>query len=151
MLDDEGGSLETEAAVVAGLRWLAAHQENDGHWSLNHFSHFDNRNGRSDGEGGESDIAATALSLLPFLGAGQSHKLGMYQDAVGRGLKWLVSQQKPNGDLRGPGMGRMYAHGLATIVLCEAVAMTDDDSLRGPAISATEFIVRAKSARRLAL
>lgn len=142
MLDEEGGSLATETAVVAGLRWLASHQEKDGHWSLDHFSHASEGNGN--GGGGHSDVAATALALLPFLGAGQSHKLGMYQDAVGRGLKWLVAQQKPDGDLRGDGIGRMYAHGLATIVLCEAVAMTDDESLRGPAISATEYIVRAQ-------
>ena len=144
LLDEEGGSLATEAAVVAGLRWLAAHQEKDGHWSLDHFSHAGDCNGRCNGEGGNSDTAGTALALLPFLGAGQSQKLGMYQDTVERGLKWLVKQQKPDGDLRGGGIGRMYAQGLATIVLCEAVAMTNDDSLRGPAISATEFIVRAQ-------
>jgi hypothetical protein len=144
LLDEEGGSLATEAAVVAGLRWLSMHQERDGHWSLDHFSHAGDCNGRCNGEGGNSDVAATALALLPFLGAGQSHKLGIYQDTVARGLKWLVKQQKPDGDLRGAGMGHMYAHGLATIVLCEAAAMTGDESLRGPAISATEFIIRAQ-------
>jgi hypothetical protein len=145
LLDEEGGSLKTEAAVVRGLRWFAGHQEKDGHWSLDNFSHAGDCNGQCDGRGGDSDVAATALALLPFLGAGQSHKLGIYQDNVDRGLRWLVKQQKPDGDLRGSGgLGRMYAHGLATIVLCEAVAMTNDDSLRGPAISAAEFIVRAQ-------
>lgn len=146
ILDEEGGSLETERAVVAGLHWLAAHQEKDGHWSLDHFSRAGDCDGRCDGRGGFSDNAATALALLPFLGAAQSHKMGSYQSVVERGLKWLIARQEPNGDLRGPGMARMYAHSLSTIVLCEALAMTGDDHLlRGPATGAVEYIVRAQN------
>ena len=130
----------------AGLRWFAGHQEKDGHWSLDNFSHA-RRLQRPVRRPRRRLRCCRALRwrCLPFLGAGQSHKLGIYQDTVDRGLKWLVKQQKPDGDLRGSGgIGRMYAHGLATIVLCEAVAMTNDESLRGPAISAAEFIVRAQ-------
>ncbi len=89
-------------------------------------------------------MAATALALLPFLGAGQSHKRGEYQDAIDRGLQWLVDHQPADGGLQGRGIGRMYAHGLATIVLCEALAMSRDDSLRPPAQRAIDFIVRAQ-------
>jgi hypothetical protein len=38
----------------------------------------------------------------------------------------------------------MYAHGMASIVLCEAFAMTGDDTLRVPAQRAIDFIVRAQ-------
>jgi hypothetical protein len=89
-------------------------------------------------------MAATALSLLPFLGAGQTHLEGEYTDEVLRALQWIAQQQKENGDLRGSGDGRMYAHGQATIALCEAFALTGDEQLREPAQLAINFIVRAQ-------
>jgi len=143
IVEQEGGSVETEAAVAAGLRWLARHQSGDGRWSLDRFSHAGDCDGQCDGEGTESDVAATALALLPFLGAGQTQRQGMYQDAVDRGLKWLLSRQRENGSLMDRG-GRMYAHGLATIVICETLAMSDDESLRSPAQAAINFIVAAQ-------
>src|SRR5690606_21041897 len=91
-----------------------------------------------------SDTAATALALLPFLGAGQTHKSGQYRDTVGKGLRWLVMMQTNDGDLRGMGSGRMYAHGIASIALCEAYALTNDSSLRGPAQRAIDFIAAAQ-------
>jgi hypothetical protein len=144
VVEDEGGSIYTEAAVAAGLRWLALHQSGDGRWSLDRFSSAGDCDGQCDGEGIESDTAATALALLPFLGAGQSQKQGLHHDAVDRGLKWLVSRQRRDGSLMESGGGRMYAHGLATIVLCEALAMSGDDSLRPAAQRAIDFIVRAQ-------
>ena len=82
-----------------------------------------------------SDTAGTSLVLLPYLGAGQTHLTGRYKDAVSAGLRWLVQHQAPNGDLRAGSSGNsgMYAHGQATIVLCEAFAMTGDEELRVPA------------------
>jgi hypothetical protein len=73
-----------DTAIADGLRWLALHQGADGRWSLNHF----NRSARTAPLPGgrtvtcncggqasrDSDIAATAFALLPFLGAGYSHK-----------------------------------------------------------------------------
>ncbi len=144
IVEEEGGSIQTEAAVAAGLRWLARHQSSGGQWQLDRFSHAGDCNGQCDGEGMESNEAATALALLPFLGAGQSHKLGLYQDAVDRGLKWLVSRQRADGSLMGNGGGRMYAHGIATIVLCEAVAMSGDNSFRPAAQRAIDFIAGAQ-------
>jgi len=141
-----GGSEETEAAVARGLAWLARHQNANGSWSLDKF-HLAPKatSGKQDGLGSVySDTAATALALMAFLGAGQTHKQGEYQDVVKAGLRWLLYNQGPDGDLRGPGSGRMYAHGMASIVLCEAFAMTGDDTLRVPAQRAIDFIVRAQ-------
>lgn len=145
MVQREGGTTFTEAAVARGLRWLAKHQNRDGSWSLDRF----HRAGDCDcGDGGNIDSreAATALALLPFLGAGQTHLSGLYRDEVASGLRWLLQQQKPNGDLRGssaqyPGM---YAQGQATIVLCEAFYMTGDEALRTPAQLAVDFIAAAQ-------
>ena len=38
----------------------------------------------------------------------------------------------------------MYDQGLATIVLCEAFAMTQDENLRGPAQACLNFVVAAQ-------
>jgi len=128
----EGGTTLTEAAVARGLRWLSQQQKGDGRWSER-------------GAGWEN--AETSLALLPFLGAGQTHFTGMYKDHVAKGLRWLLRRQRENGDLRGseaqhPGM---YAHGIASIVLCDAFAMTGDESLRVPAQKSLDFIVAAQS------
>ncbi|MGM0487816.1 MAG: prenyltransferase/squalene oxidase repeat-containing protein [Planctomycetota bacterium] len=145
MVKREGGTTLTEAAVARGLRWLSRHQGEDGSWSLDRFHHAGEC--RCDGRGGlSSDSAGTALALLPFLGAGQTHLTGIYQDEVARGLRWLIQHQAPNGDLRGtskqyPGM---YAQGQAAIVLCEAFLMTGDEQLREPARKAIKFIVDAQ-------
>src|SRR5207247_8008651 len=37
MVQTGGGSKESEAAVARALKWIALHQANDGHWSLNSF------------------------------------------------------------------------------------------------------------------
>jgi hypothetical protein len=151
LVEHEGGTIFTEAGVVHGLRWLSRHQAEDGHWSLDHFSHHGGCNGRCGGHGqAHSDTGGTALALLPFLGAGQTHERGIYQSNVRRGLGWLIDQQrrhndpKEDGDLRGEGSGNMYAHGIAAIALCEAYALSHDDWLREPAQRAVNFIVHAQ-------
>ena len=47
------------------------------------------------------------------------------------------------GALNEPG-GQMYAHGLASIALCEAYAMTHDKDLLAPAQAALDFICFAQ-------
>lgn len=135
----EGGTSLTEAAVARGLRWLAQVQNDDGSWSL---SNYDD----SHRQGNRGDAAATSLALLPFLGAGQTHEFGIYRETVSRGLAWLIDNQESDGDLRinFSGNAGMYAHGQATIVLCEALAMTGDQKFRQPAQKAIDFIQRAQ-------
>lgn len=141
----EGGTNETEAAVARGLAWLAAHQFEDGHWGLEDFGHAGDCGGRCGMEGtGRSDTGATALALLPFLGAGETHLSGRYQATVAKGVRWLMDAQEENRGLMGSGIGQMYAHGQATIVLCESYALTHDSLLRGPAQRAIDFIVAAQ-------
>ena len=140
MLASAGGTLLTEAAVARGLRWLASVQNTDGSWSLKNYDKHGNPSNKG-------DCMATALSLLPFLGAGQTHEFGIYQTNVARGLSWMIQNQLPNGDLRA-GLrteAGMYAHGQSTIVFCEVLAMTGDAQFRDPAQRAIEFIERAQS------
>ena len=141
----EGGTTLTEAAVSRGLRWLANHQNEDGSWSLSGFHRAGECSCSGDGAFATKS-PGTALALLPFLGAGQTHLTGKYKGTVSRGLKWLLENQTAEGDLRAGAHGNegMYTQGQATIVLCEALAMTGDEALRQPAQKAVDFVAAAQ-------
>jgi hypothetical protein len=145
-----GGSEGSEQAVEMGLDFLARHQNVDGSWSLQRFSQ--GRPGYENaGEGRMvSDTAATGLAMLAFLGAGYTHTDGKYRLVVGRGLNYLLGNQRPDGDLFLPQEAKsnlnvwLYSHGIASIALCEAYGMTRDPNLRQPAQRALDFIVAAQ-------
>ncbi|MCS7238810.1 MAG: hypothetical protein NZ899_11160 [Thermoguttaceae bacterium] len=153
-----GGSESTETAVEMGLAFLRAYQFPDGRWRFDavpegctpfpELERFGSVSGGAEGAY-RADTAATALAVLAFLGAGYTHQGGLYREAVAKGLRWLVNQQKPDGsifsDETEPKRGaRMYAHGMASIALCEAYGMTRDSALRGPAEAAVQFILFAQ-------
>ncbi|QDU58901.1 prenyltransferase/squalene oxidase repeat-containing protein [Aeoliella mucimassa] len=147
VLEAEGGTNLTEAAVAKALRWLALHQNNDGSWSLDRFDHAGECNGRChDRASMHSDEGATALALQAMLGAGQTHRTGIYRDTVSHGLQYLLFAQSANGSLatesdRNAGM---YSHALATIALADAYALTGDEMLHDPAQRAVNFLVHAQ-------
>lgn len=83
------------------------------------------------------------MALLPFLGAGQTHIQGEYKNTVKMALYFLASRQKANGSFHESG-GSMYSHGLCSIAMCEAYAMTKDRALMRPAQASINFIVYAQ-------
>ena len=87
------------------------------------------------------------MALLPFLGAGQTHKSkGIYRQTIAKGLTWLMQQEDHEGKLSDHCAGRpMYAQGLATITLCEAYGMTRDESVGSAARRAVAYIQRAQN------
>ena len=99
-----GGSAASEAAVEAGLAWLAAHQYPDGSWRFD-LENCPGCQGSCRNSGfARTDSASTGLALLCFLGAGYTHQDGPYQDAVTNGLYFLTQQMvitPHGGDLRG--------------------------------------------------
>ncbi len=139
MVSEEGGTTLTEASVARGLKWLANNQNSDGSWSLKNYERSYMRNNKG-------DVAGTSLALLPFLGAGQTHENGVYRETVSKGLRWLIKQQKSNGDFRGRITDNrgMYAHGQASIVVIEALAMSGDERFRESAQKAVDYIVAAQ-------
>jgi hypothetical protein len=141
-----GGSEGSERAVAAALKWLANHQMPDGGWSFAHGMAASCRGQcRNPGENVKARVAATGLALLPFLGAGQTHKTGKYKATVKGGLYFLVNQMKvsPQGGSL-VDAGTMYSHGIGSITLCEAYAMTHDKGLYTPAQQAINFICYAQ-------
>lgn len=151
MVERFGGTTASEAAVVAGLQWLAKHQNPDGSWDFEH-SNCPTCKGQCSQNGTLKNCrtGATGMALLSFLGAGHTHKSGDYTKEVSRGIEFLKKsgkQGKGNFDLRGNPFGRegMYAHGICTIALCECSAMTRDASVRKTATDAVNFIVAAQN------
>jgi hypothetical protein len=134
MIAEGGGNAASENAVAMALAWLAKQQLPDGGWDFG-----------SPGSGGTLRNArngATGMALLPFLGAGQTQKEGKYKQNVYGGLAYLMQHEKPNGSLIDS--GNMYSHGIASICLAEAYAMTQERQLHAPAQAALNFIMSAQ-------
>ena len=143
-LAGQGGSEKSESAVSLGLNWLLRHQQPDGHWELHQ--------GYPDPGQIRTNTGATSLALLAFLGAGNTHRNGPYKQKIAKAIDWLLGIQKTVGVLKGDfydyeregDPASFYAHGQATIVLCEAYAMTRDERLRQPILDALNFIYEAQ-------
>jgi hypothetical protein len=136
-LRDGGGTKESEAAVTRGLQWLVRHQMADGRWLL------DDQRFKDKGSSA-NDIAGTAFGLLPLLGAGKTHKAAKdnpYDKPIEKGLLFLIRKQDKRTGYFG---GGMYAHGLASIAVCEAYGLSQDPNLRRPAQMAINYIVNAQ-------
>ncbi len=147
VLEAEGGTNLTEAAVARALHWMSLHQHPDGSWSLHQFHRAGDCGGRCKGRGGlKSDEGATALVLQAMLGAGQTHRTGIYRDAVSHALQYLLAVQGTNGSLASDSSrtAGMYAHALCTIALADAYALTGDEMLRDPAQRAVNYLNAAQ-------
>ena len=130
-----GGTPGSENAVEAALKWLADHQEPDGHWDSKKY------------EGSmKTDAGITGLAALAFLGAGYTQKEGKYQSTVTRAFKWIISQQGADGaigsDCEGTepnGVG--YHHSICGLALAEAYGMTKDPMVSTAAQKALDYSV----------
>ena len=132
---------QTELAIENGLEFLAKYQRADGSWHLEDFGEqVDIR----------SETAATALALLSFQGAGYTHRQFKYEKTCGRALAWMIQNQRPNGDLyvrtdsKSDGNAWLYSHSIATLALCEAYGMTQDESIKQNAQSAINFLIQSQ-------
>ena len=139
-----GGDAGSERAVALALKWLAAHQMADGGWNFDHRQGQCQGRCKDHGAASQARNGATAMALLPFLGAGHTHmKSKKYKKVVLGGLRFLGKNIKDNGSLH-ESAGSMYSHGLAAIVLAEAYAMTRDKDLFAHAQRSIDFIAEAQ-------
>ena len=127
-----GGSIDSERAVEASLRWMADMQEADGRWSS---ARHGGGTAKKDPQGQDrldggvyADSGVTGLVVLSFLGAGYTHDEGQYSSNVKRAIDWLIEQQQTNGYLGGKATryDMMYCHAIATFALAEAYGMQTD-------------------------
>lgn len=138
LLAEFGGSEASEEAVMLGLAWLTQMQKKDGSWVF-------------DGAMPQETAAATGLALLSFLGAGQSHKAGRYQQTVQAGLDWLVKNVDNGGVKAGKFQGTanlqagIYSQGIAALALCEAYGLTQDKAILPAAQAAIDYIQSAQA------
>lgn len=140
LLGKYGGNGETEEAVGLGLKWLAKQQRKDGTWSLK----GPYRDGVLDRDVPES---ATAMALLAFQGAGNTHLKGEYKKQVAAGIEALLNMQNSDGNFfqeGGKANAWFYAHGQATIAVCELYGMTKDAKLRKPAELAVKYCIESQ-------
>lgn len=147
-----GGGQRAVDASLAGLKWLARHQNPGGYWDCDGF--------RSqcvgsicDGEGYPYwDVGVTGLALLAFLGAGYTHlseevvdgiKFG---EVVKKGLLWLQKVQDKDGLFgRKDSHKYMYNHIIATLAMCEAYGMTGDVFFEKSARGGVGYLLRART------
>ncbi len=116
MAQDGGGGGHTENGVVRALRWLADHQDPDGHWDCVKYG------------GKKADVGTTGLALLAFLGAGHTEKISTYpkfKRTVRKAVAWLKSIQQEDGKfyLDGETHGIGYHHAIAGLAMVEAAGM----------------------------
>lgn len=143
LVGKRGGTPASEEAVARGLAWIAAHQHKNGSWNFDHRGDLCDGSCDNPGTAGTT-TGATALALLPFLGAGHTHQQGEYREVVKAGLYYLQGRMRrtpQGGDLM---EGTMYAQGIATLALSEAYAMTKDPELRPVAQQAVDYICYAQ-------
>jgi hypothetical protein len=160
-----GGTAESQAAVEAGLNWLARHQGEDGHWGADCLGA--DPHSRCDpkqpcqGPGEAFEAAHTGMALLAFQAAGHYYfNEQQYSDRVKSGLDYLVSEQARDGSIVGSQNPTpeaidaganfqqyfMYEHAIATFALCEACAVaiaegqTPDRRYLSAARRAVQFI-----------
>jgi len=140
-----GGSKASESAVEAALKWLADHQEEDGHWDCK------KHGGTSKG----SDVAMTGLAVLAFLGAGYTPATpSKYQEKVEKAVAWLQTQQQPaeKNKYAGrfsraysagkwAGQTSIYNHSIAALAMAEAYGMTRDEKIGESAQRAVDYSV----------
>ncbi|HUE72199.1 MAG TPA: prenyltransferase/squalene oxidase repeat-containing protein [Pirellulaceae bacterium] len=135
-----GGTETTEAAVREGLLWLKRNQHRDGSWSL--------LGPYADGAPyNDNKVAATAMALLAFQGAGHTHREGEFKDVVAKGWAALLKMQNADGFFEcDTGYNqRLYAQGQAMIAVCEIYGMTQDKEFKEPALKAVKWAIHAQS------
>lgn len=133
--------------IANALKWIADHQLPDGSWNFDHtIGPGTHRASANAGHATKARNAATSMALLAFLASGETHLDGDHHKVVDAGIEFLIANQKPEtvgGSFVEP-QGNMYSHGLASMAICEAYAMTGDKELLKPAQAAIDYIVFAQ-------
>jgi hypothetical protein len=110
------------------LTWLQGQQGEDGSW-------------RNESE---PDVGTTALALAALLGSGAERVSGKFRAEVESGVAWLIARQDAESGRIGPpgSPGAPVAdHAVATLVLCEVMYFTPEESRAAAAQSALVYLI----------
>lgn len=101
---------ELDAAVSAGIAYLAETQQPDGAWESGRYG---------------KNVAITSLACLALMSDGHMPGRGELGDVVDRGVDFILSTSKESGLITSEANnGPMYGHGFATLFLGEVYGMT---------------------------
>jgi hypothetical protein len=106
---------EVDRSIVRALSFLAAQQKPSGAWQLKNPSR------------GLDAASTTSLAVMAFMAAGHVPGEGPYGEQMNRGIRWVLSNQRPSDGLfqHRAGTGPMYTHGICTLMLAEVAGMVD--------------------------
>lgn len=150
LIEQAGGSRDTERAVELALKWFASKQADDGSWNPREYNAGEETNvlghNRS-GAGYYGDSGITGLIVLTFLGAGHTHLEGEYQKTVQKALEYLIRTQNQDGSLYGNAglFARTYCHAMALLATSEALAITGDHRMKPFVIKAQNYTIQTQN------
>ena len=107
-----------EDAVLRALRWLKAHQKDDGSWPGH-------------------PTALTGYALLAFLAHGETPASPEFGQTVQKAIQFLMTKQGGGGQFDANG----YANGIATYAMCEAYGMTKIMAVKDSAERAIQVVI----------
>ena len=117
-------------ATTAGVEWLLAHREADGHWR-----------GGALGSRAPADTMATGLAVLALLATGRPH-----QGAVADAVQWLRAQQGTDGFIGSPAATLATAgHAVATLALSEVSVLGHTETAAEAAAKAVQYLLDARA------
>ena len=134
------------AGASAGLRWLLAHQDQDGRWNAADFMAHDGVL-PTDGKGRPTnDLATTGLALLALARDGVPAGAEPQHAAILRGAHWLATQQQDGGLLgTNTTVDFVYGHAIATLGLWAATAATGSAEARTAAENGISYLERHRN------
>lgn len=127
-----------DGAIARALDYMATQQAAEGYW-------------RTDAWG--ESTAITALAVMAYLSAGHLPGEGPYGEQINKGVRWIISQQQPNGMFvhKNHSHGPMYSHGICTLMMAEVAGMVDGPdavAVRRSLESGVRLILEAQSVNK---
>lgn len=120
-----------DAAVAAGLGWLAREQAEDGSWVSERYP---------------ASLGLTGLALLAFLADGNVPYEGEHAKVVDRALAFAIESTHPDVLCLERNRHEMYDHGLALLALAQAYGMTQRPEIRALVERGVGLTVRCQAA-----